>query len=183
MSAARQILEEYPSFYGLAGGIASSGSIINLATKLYQTGLAPMLQELLDWYRKIVHLFTDPLMELISKFLPFPIPGWYHDLYVISFILCTLYFRSVFRHMFPRLRFSIKSLAIIVLSGLFSLIVFGFVLFALSLFFLVKPPHSDAADSGVNPISVIPHVARLFFVSLGVAVVVTVVFFAANSQL
>lgn len=74
-------------FYALLGSIFSAFAIISLTQKVFDVGLAPVMQEILDYYRGIVHPIMDWLLVWVRWLLPdWPIPTWVKDLYSLSFV-------------------------------------------------------------------------------------------------
>lgn len=64
------------------GIIASSMSVISFVQKLFGIGIVPIMSMGITYYRKMLY----PGFEIIGKILHIPIPNWYKDAFVLSFI-------------------------------------------------------------------------------------------------
>lgn len=73
--------------FGLLGSLFTAFAFVNLAHKLFDIGLAPTMQEILDYYRSIVHPITGFLLGWIGWLFPaWNVPEWLKDLYTLSLI-------------------------------------------------------------------------------------------------
>ena len=66
----------YNFWLAVFGAIPSTLSIISVTQRMFNVGLGPVFQDILEYYRKLVF----PLFD----FVPFTLPGWYKDLYILS---------------------------------------------------------------------------------------------------
>jgi len=74
-------------FYALLGSIFSALAIVSLMQKVFDIGLVPVMQEILDYYRGLVHPIMHWLLGWVRWLLPdWQIPEWVKDLYTISFV-------------------------------------------------------------------------------------------------
>ncbi|MGP0094653.1 MAG: hypothetical protein ACLPKB_32590, partial [Xanthobacteraceae bacterium] len=76
--------------YAVLGSVVSGGALICLLQMIFRVGLAPVLADGLGSFQEIVHFFTEPIMTVLAGVLPFAVPEWYCDLWVISFVLTAL---------------------------------------------------------------------------------------------
>lgn len=73
--------------YGLLGSLFTAFAFINLAHKLLDVGLVPVMQHVLDYYRGIVHPITGWLLGWVGWLFPsWPMPEWLKDLYTLSLV-------------------------------------------------------------------------------------------------
>jgi hypothetical protein len=157
--------------YAIISGLASSISVISLTAKLFHIGLAPLLNEFIDFYRKFARAVISPILY----FLPFTAPEWYRDAFVGSFIFMLLFFRSSYLAWPGRsAQDDMKNTALLVLlSFLFSIPLFGIILLVIVPFSALS---SDRVDRGRLR-------ARLFLISIATALAAATAFFVLNSQL
>jgi hypothetical protein len=81
----------YRSSFVLVGCLASSASVISLIQRWLDVGIVPLLFEMLSYYRKIAHLLLTPVLTLI----PFKVPVWYQDAYVLSLVFVMAFMKAV----------------------------------------------------------------------------------------
>jgi hypothetical protein len=82
---------DYATWWLIFSGIASSLSVINLILKFYKVGLAHVLSELIAWYKHLLYPFIDAL----TSWMPYALPDWYKDMFILSSILLGAIARSV----------------------------------------------------------------------------------------
>ena len=68
---------------------ASTLALINLIHKIFSIGLTPVLNDIITLWKQV----TAPLHLLLSHIIPFHLPDWYYDLFIISFILSAIMWR------------------------------------------------------------------------------------------
>jgi hypothetical protein len=86
-SDARRALANPLWLFGLLGSLFTAFAFINLAHKFFDIGLTPTLQEVLDYYRSIVHPIMGWLLGWVSWLFPaWHVPEWLKDLYTLSLI-------------------------------------------------------------------------------------------------
>jgi len=132
--------------------------------KIFDVGLGKVLGDVIDVWRHV----TAPLSHLLAVIVPFHLPSWYPDLFVISFILATLFFRS--------LPVKVHMKTDLIINWLFS---FAAALLAAGVLMLVISLH-DALYSGKpeDRASARLHLRYVFHV-----ICLTLVFYVANSSL
>ena len=136
----------------------------------------PIAADFFAYYHKVIHILTAPIVAV----LPFSVPDWYRDAYMLSFVMLLGETRAVFITrvrenpnvpFFMRLNwltFYAAAIGSIILFGLVSL--------------LWKPLELSAIINGEGS----PHQRRRTRYSLlmfAIAVAIAVAFFALNSQL
>jgi hypothetical protein len=152
----------------LLGGLLSSLSVVNIIVKLYKVGLNPVLADVLAFYSKVITAVTEPILAL----LPFDAPQWYRDAYVISFVLCTLWLRSLW--MVQKIRGEEQPqgasvafpILFLIISALLSIALFGF------LTIVILMPWAKLAR--------MPESRRTYWFTILWAAAGTVLFFAFN---
>lgn len=73
--------------FGLLGSLFTAFAFVNLAHKLFDIGLAPTMQEILDYYRSIVHPVMSWLLGWVAWLFPaWNVPEWLKDLYTLSLV-------------------------------------------------------------------------------------------------
>ena len=166
------------SLYALLGSVVGGGSLICLLQKISRVDLTPMLQEGMAVYQEIVNFFTEPMMTTLARVLPFAVPEWYRDLWVISFVLTSLNLRAALielgegdavpRHvrMFLNMFFGLCILGLAALNAL--------ILLGLAMPFLALRDLRDKNDAAT---------AKTCLTSVALAALAAVAFFALNSQL
>jgi hypothetical protein len=65
-------------------------SVISLMNRYFEGGITKLAQLFIDHYRSMIAFFLDPLLA----FLPFSVPAWYRDMYVISFCMIILAYKA-----------------------------------------------------------------------------------------
>ena len=85
------VASEYRKTSAVLSGLFATLSVVSLVNKYLSFGLAPIALDFMNVYRKAIGLVMDPLLGL----LPFTMPGWYKDAFVLSFVLLLLEFRAV----------------------------------------------------------------------------------------
>ncbi|MFM9848920.1 MAG: hypothetical protein ACKVP3_17355 [Hyphomicrobiaceae bacterium] len=75
----------------MLSGLLATLSVTSLITRYWSVGLGAVALEFIGFYRKAIAFVMDPLLSI----LPFTLPGWYKDAYVLSFILLLLEFKAV----------------------------------------------------------------------------------------
>ena len=159
-----ELRREVSGLYAITGGFISAASLISLITKIFSVGLAPVLQEFVDYYRKVTHFFVDWLFF----WLPFKVPDTYKDAYVIAFVLSLLILRAV-DSIRPAKQWWRSYLLRPLVAAVAAVPLLGFLVLAISLV-RVSQPLNSGAD-------------KVFLHSVGAMVIVTIAFFAFNSQL
>lgn len=89
MSTDNSIRLRRPSFlfYALLGSIFSAFALVSLTQKAFDIGLVPVMQDILDFYRGLVHPIMDWLLGWVRFFFPhWNIPEELKDWYALSFI-------------------------------------------------------------------------------------------------
>ena len=81
---------QYLFAFSILSGLVSAMSLISLIIKYFDVGLAPIAAQLVQFYRDVVAFFLDPILA----YVPFRIPAWYRDTFVISLMLLALNLRS-----------------------------------------------------------------------------------------
>jgi len=163
----RHALQTYKYMLGALSGLVGALSVVSITVKIWKVGLSPVLVELLAFYTRIVRATTDPIISI----LPFNTSDWYRDAYVISFILVTLWVRSLLIARPPPMEAPRGALPILILAtaALLSVPLFGFVTLAILL--------------PTAKITRIPEVRSIYWVTLLAASLAVLIFFVLNSQL
>ena len=163
MAEQTTVRREVSNFYAIIGGVVSAGSLISLAQKAFNVGLAPVLAELVAYYRQIVHFFTDWLLSWV----PFHVPDWYHDLCVLSFVGIAVLGKA---------QFSVDQIGGTGRIGAARAVLFSAVLFAPTLggILLLLTALHVREDQPVD---------RVYTTMVVAMIVATVAFFALNSQM
>lgn len=167
------------SLYALLGSIVSGGALICLLQKIFGVGLAPVLAESVASFQEIVRFFTEPIMTVLSRIVPFSVPEWYCDLWVISFVLTSLNLQGAL------IRITSEGKAWLVAARTFLYIFFcvcilglaalnAFVLLGLAMPFLALRDLRNKSEAAT---------AKTCLMSVVLAVLMAVAFFALNSQL
>lgn len=74
-------------FYALLGSIFSAFAIVSLMVRIFDIGLAPVMQQTLNYYRELVHPIAEVLLDGLRWVWPdLILPEWVKDLYAISFV-------------------------------------------------------------------------------------------------
>ena len=68
----------------------SAASLISAIQKLFDIGLTPYFFEFISYYRRLFY----PVVEYFPKLFHIALYDWYKDLYILSFILCSITFRA-----------------------------------------------------------------------------------------
>jgi hypothetical protein len=166
------------SLYALLGGVVSAASLISLLQKISGVELVPVLAQCMAYGQQIIGFFTEPIMTVLARVLPFAVPEWYRDLWVISFVLTFLNLQAALIEVgegdgVPRPVGMILNmffgLCILGLAALNALILLG-----LALPFLALRDLGDKGDAAA---------AKTCLTSVALAGLATVTFFALNSQL
>lgn len=156
-------------FYALLGSIFSALALISLTQKLFDVGLVPVMQGVLDTYRDAVHPLMSRLLGWVHWIFPdWHIPVWLKDLYSLSFVGGFALARAL----------SMKDGVNPIAAGLMTLIIgifygitmFGLVVWLAAVSSILSPNRAEPLD-------------RLVPILLGFALVGSVAFFAINSQL
>ena len=155
-----ELRREVSGLYAITGGFVSAGS-----TKVFSVGLASVLQEFVDYYRKVTHFFVDGLFF----WLPFKVPDTYKDAYVIAFVLSLMILRAV-DSIGPAKQWWSRYLLRPLVAAVSAVPLLGFLVLAVPLVRVSQPLGHSGAD-------------KVFLNSVGAMLVVTVAFFALNSQL
>lgn len=172
-------------FYGFLGAAFSVAPLVSLAQKMLEIGLAPVMEEIVENYRSLVHPIVHWLLEWTTApftwLLPdwsLQAPDWLKDLYALSFVGGAAGSRALWRS-----EALVEELPVWMLSILTALggVVFGGTFFGLIaiLVAVVYPPISflvgDVLDDDL-PIGLIA-------VQVWGALAMALIFFAINSQL
>jgi len=148
----------------IIGVPVSAIALIDLIQKIFDIGLAPVFAEFIEMWRHA----TAPLVHLLSAVLPFRVPQGYCDLFIVSFVLASLYFKSL-----PVSGGKIVDFAINwIFSFGFSLVMAGYLMLLISLDGAKKPRGSQEREAAMR------HLNSVFQV-----VCLTLVFYIANSKL
>ncbi len=81
----------YGFWIAVCGAVPSALSIISVTQRTFNIGLQPILLDIVSYYRKLV----SPLFG----FLPFEIPGWYKDLWLLSAVILLAGLRTLHVHL------------------------------------------------------------------------------------
>jgi hypothetical protein len=167
------------ALYAVLGGVISAGALICLLQEIFPVALAPALANSIASYQEIIHLLTEPIMTALARVLPFAVPEWYRDLWIISFVLTSLNLQNAL------LQTNGQGSIWLVLARTFAYIFFGVCILALAalnallLLGLVVPFLAVRDLSNKNDAAA----ARTCLMSVSVAALAAVAFFALNSQL
>jgi hypothetical protein len=167
------------SLYAVLGSVVSGGALICLLQKIFRVGLAPVLAEGMGSFQEIVHFFTEPIMTVLAGVLPFAVPEWYCDLWVISFVLTLVNLQGAL------IGVKREGKAWLVAARTFLYIFFGvcilglaalnaFVLLGLAMPFLALRDLRNKSEAAT---------AKTCLMSVVLAMLITAAFFALNSQL
>jgi len=66
-------------------------SVISATKRFFSIGLIQLFREYISYYRRLI----CPLIEIIPSMWHVVLPGWYKDLYTISFILCAVSLKTI----------------------------------------------------------------------------------------
>lgn len=167
----------YGFWFWLAGLVFSSLSFISLCQKVLGIGIAPVLGEFLDFYRKAVH----PPLDLVFSLARVQPSAWYKDAFMLSFVACAPIARAGFSHI-------AAGASAIRKAVLAAIVALATLLISASLIGLVQP-----LGLVVNVAVGVMHPEKKkdfdYVVSVGAArmfvgmIVAAIVFFALNSQL
>jgi hypothetical protein len=174
----RAISKGFNSLYALLGSVVSATSLICLLQKISGVELAPVLAECMAYCQQIIGFFTEPIMTVVARVLPFAVPEWYRDLWVISFVLTSLNLQAALIEvgegdavprpvrMFLNMFFSVCILGLAALNAL--------ILLGLAMPFLALRDFRKKNDAAT---------AKTCLTSVVLAALAAVAFFAFNSQL
>jgi len=65
----------------------SALSVVSVIQRFWNVGLVPLLSDFLAFYRKAFYSFFD--------FLPFSLPGWYKDAFILSSVFTAIAIRAI----------------------------------------------------------------------------------------
>jgi hypothetical protein len=161
----------------------SALALISLVQRVFHVGLTPVLMEIVATWRRL----TEPLaalLKFIASFVPFHLPDWYHDAFILSFILALILFKAIFLHVTipddnddPKLKMVTQTIGAPLLAFVLSLALLGLAGSAK----MVVNPHNRDMDAVKREEF---NRARAHFLRDVFAVIsLTVVFFAANTKL
>src|ERR1700722_7117310 len=102
--------------------LVSATSSISAIQRMFDIGLTSVFYEYISYYRRLCY----PLVDFIPKIFHVTLPGWYKDLYVISFILCSIACRTLVDEEVKKEASWGFPLLVFVLSGILSIVLFGF---------------------------------------------------------
>ena len=128
--------------------------------------------------QQIIGFFTEPIMTALARVLPFAVPEWYRDLWVISFVLTFLNLQAALIEVGEG--DSVPRPVGMILNMFFGLCILGLaalnalVLLGLALPFLALRDLGDKSDAAA---------AKTCLTSVALAGLAAVAFFALNSQL
>lgn len=194
MSTANQDHEQRGSetfwFYALLGSIFSAFALISLTEKIFDIGLVPVMQEVLDYYRKLVHPPMHWLLERVQWLLPdVQLPAWAKDAYALSFVGGFAGARA-FPNVFYKPLGPLERTLIMFLNGVWAGATgLGLLLLAAPLFALIMRilgmllEELGEKQPVASPIIVMEDFYRLTTTFLCLAVLGSAAFFAINSQL
>jgi hypothetical protein len=168
----QHVASETRNTYAVISGLVSAISVISLVAKVFDVGLAPVLREFIEFYRRIANILISPLLYIV----PFQVPEWYRDAFVASLVAMMLFCRSSYLAWPNRSAADSQILnwmLYLLLSFLFSIPLIGLLLLAI---FPLKSLSSDKFDRGRAR-------ARLFVIALVTTSIAAGAFFALNSQL
>lgn len=83
---------EFNKGYAIVGTVVSALSLASLIQKYLDVGLKPIVAEFLAYYHKVIGVLTTPIVAI----MPFSVPDWYRDAYVLSFVMLLAETRAVF---------------------------------------------------------------------------------------
>jgi hypothetical protein len=89
----RIVKRELDFWWCSLGMLAGSLSLISLIQNVLKIGLAPLPRMVIDYYRAVLR----PLHELLVYIIPFELPAWYVDCYILSVIAISAYYRSALK--------------------------------------------------------------------------------------
>ena len=165
--------KEVSNAYAIIGGLVSAGSLISLVQKLFSVGLSPVLYEFVAYYRRVAYFFVD----WMTFWLPFQVPGWYKDAYIISVVCCATYMRAaVATKGGMSWASSLAANAIGVVGGLIASIVLSGFIFPLLAAAVLRSDRKDD-DFGFR------EMLQLYIKMLVATCLATIAFFALNSQM
>jgi hypothetical protein len=78
------------SWWKIFGLVAGSLSLISLAQKIWHVGLLPIPAAIIGYYRDML----VPIHNIVSSFVPFTIPDWYEDLWILSALYFSMWARA-----------------------------------------------------------------------------------------
>ena len=166
------------SLYALLGGVVGAASLISLLQKISGVELAPVLAECMAYGQQIIGFFTEPIMTVLARVLPFALPEWYRDLWVISFVLTSLNLQAALIEVGEG--DTVPGPVRIFLNIFFGLCILGlaalnaFILLGLAIPFLALRDLGNKNDAAT---------AKTCLASVALAALATIAFFALNSQL
>jgi hypothetical protein len=169
-------------FYTFLGSIFSTFAIVSLTQRAFNVGFVPVMQEILDYYRGLVH----PAMHVVVELVRWLIPAWDvpKDIHALSLVGGAAYAKA----MVSMENFSQASLTerwgvffvFFVLSGITCLGLLAF--FFAPLFVLVfslLPVSWLEREGEIENLAY----ARLVLLNAFAALIGAILFFAINSQL
>lgn len=78
------------SWWKVFGLVAGSLSLISLIEKIWHVGLLPFPALIVEYYRDML----VPIHNIVSSFLPFSVPEWYQDLWVLSALYFSMWAKA-----------------------------------------------------------------------------------------
>ena len=167
--------------------VAGSMSFVSLLQAYFKIGLAPIMAQFLNYYRTWLY----PCFELIGQFFPFAIPGWYKDLFLISFIFSITYCRAILRNIFapvsPDVTFRANLVANLVFysigvffTSILSVTLLGTLTPILALLNYRKARRQGSEGPGIQMEA---SIVKTYYKSLFCMAVIAFLFFATNVQL
>jgi hypothetical protein len=152
--------------------------LISLLQKISGVELAPVLAECMAYRQQVIGFFTEPIMTVLARVLPFALPEWYRDLWVISFVLTSLNLQAALIEVGKG--DAVPRPVIMFLNIFFGLCILGlaalnaFILLGLAIPFLALRDLRNKNDADT---------AKTCLTSVALAALAAVAFFALNSQL
>ena len=168
------VRREVSNLYAIIGGLVSAGSLISLVQKFFNIGLAPVLAEFVAYYRRIAHFFVDWLFFWV----PFEVPGWYKDAYVISFVFLVTFVRAIVAVLVFRYPSGGSKAIPFFAAGLV-----GALFWSVPLVGLFMPLAAPRLLGGFEQQDEAKAMLRLYTKMLFAMAIATVAFFALNSQM
>jgi len=90
---------ELNRWWKLIGLVSGTLSLISLVQKILKVGLMPLPAAIINYYRDML----TPLHIVIESLIPFHVPEWYEDLWVLSFLSFIIYYKSTYKMDFEKL--------------------------------------------------------------------------------
>jgi hypothetical protein len=86
---------EFSFWWQALGVITGSLSLISFTQKVFDIGLAGTFAAFVEYYRAVFYPLLQPIYAALAFILPFDLPDWYKDAYLLSVILFAPLMRTV----------------------------------------------------------------------------------------